>query len=336
MSGPMSAGDGFQGLELSQLSRRVGSHTLVDQLSLTVAPGEILALLGPSGCGKSSTLRLIAGLDPASSGEIRLGGRNITALPPAERQVAMVFQSYALFPHLSVERNLSLGMELRGMGRAEIQRNLDQVLALMQLEGLRQRKPAELSGGQRQRVALARALIRRPALFLLDEPMSNLDAQLREELRPQLREILCAGEAPVVYVTHDQQEAMGVADRIGVLQGGILQQCGTPQELYNSPANVVVASFIGRPQINLLELGDGSLVGIRPEHLHPVKEGGLPVRVLNREWHGANQQLTVSSRHGQLRWTTGAAQPINDQLRLGWQAEHEHRFDQATGQRRNA
>jgi multiple sugar transport system ATP-binding protein len=339
MKGTIAPGPGptqNTGLRLAQLSRRIGGRMVLAGIDLAVKPGECVALLGPSGCGKSTILRLIAGLDSPDGGSIMLAGRDITALAPGRREVAMVFQSYALYPHLSVERNLSLGMELRGVSRQRRQQEADRVLDMLQLGNFRDRKPSELSGGQRQRVALARALLRRPQVFLLDEPMSNLDAQLREELRPQLREILCAGEAPVVYVTHDQQEAMGVADRIGVLQGGILQQCGTPQELYNSPANVVVASFIGRPQINLLELGDGSLVGIRPEHLHPVKDGGLPVRVVNREWHGANQQLTVSSRHGQLRWTTGAAQPINDQLRLGWQAEHEHRFDQATGQRRNA
>jgi multiple sugar transport system ATP-binding protein len=284
---------GFNGLELCGLSRQVGSHTLVDQLSLQVAPGEILALLGPSGCGKSSTLRLIAGLDPASSGEIRLGGRRITALPPAERQVAMVFQSYALFPHLSVERNLSLGMELRGMARAEIQRELEQVLALMQLEGLRQRKPAELSGGQRQRVALARALIRRPALFLLDEPMSNLDAQLRDNLRAELRTLLRSTGVPVVYVTHDQHEAMGLADRIAVLREGRLQQLGIAQTLYRDPANRFVARFLGSPSINLMEHGNEQL-GLRPELLElaepssPVPQGweALEGQLSHREWLG--------------------------------------------------
>lgn len=321
-------------LRLEQLSRRIGGKTILAGIDLAVEPGECLALLGPSGCGKSTILRLIAGLDRPDGGRILLAGRDITALAPGRREVAMVFQSYALYPHLSVERNLSLGMELRGVPRQRRQQEADRVLSMLQLENFRGRRPSELSGGQRQRVALARALLRRPQVFLLDEPMSNLDAQLREELRPQLRAILCGGGAPVVHVTHDQQEAMGIADRIAVLQDGRVQQCGTPQELYKTPANVVVASFIGRPQINLLDLGDGSLLGIRPEHLHAVEEGGLPVQVLNREWLGANQQLTVSSRHGELRWTTGAAQPINDQLRLGWQPQHEHRFDQATGQRR--
>ena len=281
------------GLRLRELSRRVQQQTLLDRLTLEVAPGEILALLGPSGCGKSTTLRLIAGLDRASSGEIELGGSVITQLPPAQRQVAMVFQSYALFPHLSVERNLSLGMELRGVPRAEIARDLEQVLALLQLEGLRQRRPAELSGGQRQRVALARALLRKPALFLLDEPMSNLDAQLREDLRGELRTLLRSTGVPVVYVTHDQHEAMGLADRIAVLREGRLQQIGTASELYNTPTNRFVASFLGNPSINLIETPDRQL-GLRPERLSLAPAGSscepgwsmLEGTISHREWLG--------------------------------------------------
>ena len=334
MINTIASGAGPTGdLRLEALNRRIAGRQILAGIDLAVAPGECLALLGPSGCGKSTILRLIAGLDRPDGGRILLAGRDITALPPGRRQVAMVFQSYALYPHLSVERNLLLGMELRGVPRQRRQQEADRVLSMLQLESFRSRRPSELSGGQRQRVALARALLRRPQVFLLDEPMSNLDAQLREELRPQLRAILCGGEAPVIYVTHDQQEAMGIADRIAVLQNGRLQQCGTPQELYANPANVVVASFIGRPQINLLDRGDGSLLGIRPEHLQAVEDGGVAVRVLSREWHGASQQLTVASPHGDLRWTTSGAEPINDQLRLGWQLQHELRFDLATGLR---
>ncbi len=320
-------------LRLEGLERRLGQRAILAGIDLRVEPGECVALLGPSGCGKSTILRLIAGLDQPDGGRILLGERDITALPAGRRQVAMVFQSYALYPHLSVARNLSLGMELRGVSRQQRQQEIARVLAMLQLEDQRERRPADLSGGQRQRVALARALLRQPRVFLLDEPMSNLDAQLREELRPQLRTILCGSQAPVVYVTHDQQEAMGIADRIAVLQHGRLQQCGTPQELYGTPANVAVARFIGRPQINLLPMQDGTLVGIRPEHLHPVAEGGLPVRVLSREWHGASQQLTLSSPHGELRWTCDGSQPIASALQLGWDRRHEHRFQQASGLR---
>ena len=335
-----SGSAGFNGLELRALSRRVGSQMLVDQLSLQVAPGEILALLGPSGCGKSSILRLIAGLDPASSGEIRLGGRSITGLPPAERQVAMVFQSYALFPHLSVERNLSLGMELRGMARAEINRELEQVLALMQLEGLRQRKPAELSGGQRQRVALARALIRRPALFLLDEPMSNLDAQLRDNLRGELRTLLGSTGVPVVYVTHDQHEAMGLADRIAVLRDGRLQQLGTAETLYCDPANRFVARFLGSPSINLIERGEEQL-GLRPERLELV-EAGSPVpqgwealegQLSHREWLG-DRVISHLTCPGQGTLKVLSDTPTSGEaLQVRWRKADALRFEARSGER---
>jgi len=320
-------------LVVDGLCRRIGGRAILAGIDLEVAAGECLALLGPSGCGKSTVLRVIAGLDPCDEGRILLDGRDITRQPPARRRVAMVFQSYALYPHLSVERNLTLGMELRGVPPEQRERELTAVLELLQLSELRRRRPAELSGGQRQRVALARALLRKPRLILLDEPMSNLDAQLREELRPQLRAILSGGRAPAIHVTHDQQEAMGIADRIAVLHDGRLQQCGTPQELYHHPANLFVAGFIGRPQINLLPQADGTVVGIRPEHLVAVDSGGLPVRVLSREWHGASQQLLLESEQGPLRWTCDGNQAVGDDLRLGWERRHEHRFRQASGER---
>ena len=271
-------------LKLQQLGRRVGRQQLLESLSLTVQPGEILALLGPSGCGKSTTLRLLAGLDPASSGQILLGDDDITATPPADRGVALVFQSYALYPHLSVERNLSLGPELRGTRPELIKEEINRVLDLLQLQDLRHRKPAGLSGGQRQRVALGRALLRRPRLMLLDEPMSNLDAKLREELRAELQHILRSIGAPVIYVTHDQHEAMGLADRIAVLERGQLQQVGSAEELYRRPANSFVAGFLGNPSINLLSLRPGQLIGLRPEQLRlahlalPNRNGSQPQR----------------------------------------------------------
>jgi multiple sugar transport system ATP-binding protein len=326
--------DTMPSLQLMGVRRQIGQRTILAGIDLQVAAGECMALLGPSGCGKSTVLRLIAGLDRCDGGRIHLAGRDLTTTTAAERQVAMVFQSYALYPHLTVERNLSLGLQLRRVPAAERRSDLERVLALLQLDDLRQRLPAQLSGGQRQRVALARALLRRPSVFLLDEPMSNLDAQLREELRPQLRAILCGGSAPVVYVTHDQQEAMGIADRIALLDQGRIQQCGTPQELYERPTNLFVASFIGRPRINLLPEDNGTVLGIRPEHLEPVDEGGLPVRVVSREWHGASQLLVLTSPRGELRWTCDGQQPIGDNLRLGWRRQHEHRFDQSSGERR--
>ncbi|MEY4359544.1 MAG: hypothetical protein RLZZ631_1030 [Cyanobacteriota bacterium] len=329
-----------QGLRVQRLSRQVGPQLLLDNLDLDVAPGEILALLGPSGCGKSTTLRLIAGLDPVSHGEIQLGGRTITQLAPAQRQVAMVFQSYALFPHLSVERNLSLGMELRGVPSQRLQEELDQVLALLQLEPLRWRRPAELSGGQRQRVALARALLRRPALFLLDEPMSNLDAQLREELRAELRQLLRSTGAPVLYVTHDQQEAMGLADRIAVLRDGRLQQIGTAEQLYNNPTNRFVARFLGTPSINLLDEGAIQL-GLRPEHLQlrpadqKLPEGwrGIAATIAHQEWLGDRVIVHLhSGRHGQLKLQQ--PQPAGSgPWQLCWPRSAELHFDAIDGTR---
>jgi multiple sugar transport system ATP-binding protein len=328
MTAPAAAG-----LELRQLCRELGGRRLLDRLDLAVAPGECLALLGPSGCGKSTTLRLVAGLDPASAGQVLLDGEDLTTLSPGERQVAMVFQSYALYPHLSVEGNLELGLKVRGVAAAERQRRLGAVLDLLQLGELRQRRPAQLSGGQRQRVALARALLRQPRIMLLDEPLSNLDAQLREELRPELRRLLCGREQPVIYVTHDQQEAVGMADRIALLEAGRLQQVGSPRELYADPANRFVAGFLGRPAINLLAIEPGRQLGLRPEHLHLTADGAVAARLLRREWWGHQQLLWFDSRHGPLRVLGDPETPIPAEPRLGWQRQHELWFDLLSGAR---
>jgi multiple sugar transport system ATP-binding protein len=321
------------GLRCENLSRHVGDRCLVDRLSLSVAPGESLALLGPSGCGKTSTLRLLAGLDPASSGRILLDGHDVTRQPAGQRQVAMVFQSYALYPHLSVLGNLNLGLEVRGVGAAERRRRIAEVLALLQLEGLEHRRPAQLSGGQRQRVALARALLREPRLMLLDEPMSNLDAQLRDQLRPELRALLHRAGHPVIHVTHDQQEAMGLADRIAVLNGGLLQQVGTPQDLYHRPVNLFVARFLGRPGINLIPGEAGVQLGIRPEHLRLVSSGGLQARVQRREWQGAQQLLWLESSRGELLVLAESGLAISDEVEVSWRDQDALRFSSASGER---
>ncbi|MFN9637819.1 MAG: ABC transporter ATP-binding protein [Synechococcaceae cyanobacterium] len=323
-------------LELHQLGRRVGGRPLLSGLELQVSGGECVALLGPSGCGKTTTLRLVAGLDaPEPGSRIVLDGRDITQEPPGRRRVAMVFQSYALYPHLSVHGNLALGLRVRGVALRERERRIDAVLELLQLGGLRERRPAQLSGGQRQRLALARALLRQPALMLLDEPMSNLDAQLREELRPELRRLLCGGEAPVLYVTHDQQEAIGLADRLAVLEGGRLQQLGTARELYEAPANRFVATFLGRPALNLLPPRDGRQRGLRPEHLRPARQGGLAARPLRREWWGSQQLVWLESEQGPLRMLIGAEAALDDSLRVSWERRHELWFDAASGSRLN-
>jgi multiple sugar transport system ATP-binding protein len=326
-------GGTFPGLELQRLSRRVGERVLLEDLCLRVSPGECLALLGPSGCGKSTTLRLVAGLDPASGGRVLLNGEDLSSRSAGQRQVAMVFQSYALYPHLSVVGNLELGLQVRSVPPQEREQRIDAMLAMLQLGDLRLRRPAQLSGGQRQRVALARALLRQPRIVLLDEPMSNLDAQLREELRPQLRQLLCGGEPPVIYVTHDQQEAIGMADRIALLEGGRLQQVGSPRELYENPVNRFVASFLGRPAINWLCLDPRRQLGLRPEHLIPAEQEGLPARLQRREWWGHQQLLWLDTPHGTLRLLTdGGTEPPGD-LRLTWRRENELWFDPQSGAR---
>ncbi|WP_411871841.1 ABC transporter ATP-binding protein [Vulcanococcus limneticus] len=323
----------MSGLELQRLCRHQAGRALLEDLSLQVAPGEVLALLGPSGCGKTTTLRLLAGLDPVSSGRILLNGREITAEPAGARQVAMVFQSYALYPHLTVVGNLELGLEVRGMPAAQRRDRIAAVIDLLQLQGLELRRPAQLSGGQRQRVALARALLRQPQLMLLDEPMSNLDAQLRDALRPELRQLLRGSGHPAIYVTHDQQEALGLADRIAVLHQGRLQQLGTPHALYHDPANLFVASFLGRPAINLLAAEAGRQLALRPEHLQLVSQGGLPVQLRQREWLGAQQLLWLESSRGPLKLLCGADQTLEEPLEVSWRVDRELWFDASSGER---
>ena len=319
-------------LTLQSVGRRYGDTWILQNLDLEVASGECLALLGPSGCGKSTALRLIAGLETPDQGHIRINGEIMNGVPPDRRRVAMVFQSYALFPHLCIRENLNLGLRIRGVSTDDQRRRVASILEVMQLGSLAERRPSELSGGQRQRVALARALLRDPLVYLLDEPMSNLDAQLREELRPELKRLVLQGPQPVVYVTHDQQEAMALADRIAVLRNGRIEQIGTPRELYERPATLFVAQFIGRPQMNLLHRETGLIVGIRPEHLRLDREG-LPCRLIGREWLGAGQQLLLECSAGTLRLICdGTVEPGSD-LRVSWNTLDEHRFQEDSGTR---
>ena len=319
-------------LQLRAINKRFGKRQVLHQLDLDVANGECVALLGASGCGKSTALRLIAGLDHPDQGSIRINGAEMVDVPAERRRVGMVFQSYALFPHLNVWDNLELGLRMRGSSAATRDERIRGVLEVLQLSGQARQRPSQLSGGQRQRVALARALLRDPLVYLLDEPMSNLDAQLREDLRPQLRRLMIGGEQPVVYVTHDQQEAMALADRIAVMREGRIEQIGTPRELYLQPASTYVAQFIGRPQMNLLPARDGVITGIRPDDLR-LDPAGSPCTILSREWFGANQMLLVRCDRGDLRLVCPGETAIEAEPRISWPSACEHRFDAVSGRR---
>jgi multiple sugar transport system ATP-binding protein len=229
-----------------------GGVVAVRDISLTVEPGELVVLVGPSGCGKSTTLRMVAGLEAVTCGEVRIAGRLVTGLPPRHRNVAMIFQNYALYAHMTVRANIGFGLKMAGTPKREIRTRVDQAADILGITELLDRKPRQLSGGQRQRVAMGRAIVREPAAFLMDEPLSNLDAKLRVEMRAEITKIHRRIGAPTLYVTHDQTEAMTMGDRVAILQAGGLEQIGTPLELYERPVNVFVAGFIGSPAMNLL------------------------------------------------------------------------------------
>ncbi|HBB33256.1 MAG TPA: sugar ABC transporter ATP-binding protein [Cyanobacteria bacterium UBA9273] len=252
-------------LELQNLRKEFSPQIIpVKDISLTVEEGEFLTFIGPSGCGKSTMLRLIAGLDRPTRGHVAIGGRIVNAVPPGQRNIAMVFQSYALYPHMTVADNIAAALKLRKIPLNEIQHRVNEVGHKLGLELLLDRKPGQLSGGQRQRVALARALVREPDVFLLDEPLSNLDALLREQVRAELKQLFNSQNKPVVYVTHDQTEAMTLSSKIAVLYDGVLQQFDSPHRIYSYPANEFVAGFMGSPQMNLLKIncqGNHGLLG---------------------------------------------------------------------------
>ncbi len=260
-------------VETRGLRKRFGDTVAVDGIDLLTGEGEYLVLLGPSGCGKTTLLRLIAGLESPSEGDVLIGGRAVTSLPPRARRIAMVFQSYALYPHKSVSRNIAFPLAAAGVPKDEWRQRIHWAASLLGIEHLLDRKPRELSGGERQRVALARAMVREPEVFLLDEPLSNLDAKLRATARDELKQFQQRIGTTTVYVTHDQTEAMGLGERIAVLEHGRIQQIGSPREIYEDPANAFVATFVGAPPMNLLQR-NGMLVGFRPEHFLPESAAG--------------------------------------------------------------
>ncbi len=285
-------------LELKDISKSFGATVVIDGVNLTVEEGEFCVFVGPSGCGKSTLLRIIAGLEDASTGDILLHEKRVNDVAPAKRELAMVFQSYALYPHLTVRENMGLALKQAGVPKAEIMAATDRAAEMLALGPLMSRRPAELSGGQRQRVAIGRAIVRTPKLFLFDEPLSNLDAALRVATRIEIARLHRDLGATMIYVTHDQVEAMTLADKIVVLRAGKVEQVGAPMELYNNPANTFVAGFIGSPQMNFLDAqalgqGEGS-IGIRPEHLLVSREkGNLPGKVSHVEKLGGETLVYV-------------------------------------------
>ena len=293
-------------VELRGIRKAYGPRApeVVRGIDLTIADGELVTLIGPSGCGKSTLLGIIAGLEPPTAGRVLFDGVDVTARSPRERDVALVFQSYALYPHMTVRRNLAFPLEIARLPRAEIAARVDETATLLGIEPLLDRKPAALSGGQRQRVALGRALVRRPRVCLFDEPLSNLDAALRAQMRAELKALHARLRATFIYVTHDQAEAMTLSDRVVVLEAGVVQQIGPPREVYARPANVFVAAFLGSPRINLvapeflgLPPAPDVTLGLRPEHLTvgvgAPPAGALPARVYVVEPLGAETWVTV-------------------------------------------
>jgi sn-glycerol 3-phosphate transport system ATP-binding protein len=330
---------------LENVTKRFGAVQAVDGVSFRAERGKFVVLLGPSGCGKSTLLRLIAGLEQVSAGRIFIEGRDVTALDPTKRRISMVFQSYALFPHLNVAENIVFGLKVRKLPAAERKTRLAQVADLVALAQQLDRKPQQLSGGQRQRVALARAIVSQNPICLMDEPLSNLDAQLRHDMRVEIRALQRRLGMTVVYVTHDQVEAMSMADHVVLLREGRIEQEGTPAELYARPATTFAARFIGTPAMNLVALEDGRIrgsqervlegrrgngltLGIRPEHIRIVNDG-ISAVVTSAEYHGADTVVTARvgdesllvRTPGQVELATGS------QVRLGWEPAAVHIFD---------
>ncbi|WP_299502999.1 sn-glycerol-3-phosphate ABC transporter ATP-binding protein UgpC [uncultured Roseobacter sp.] len=345
------------GVKIQDIRKSYGATEVIHGVNVDIADGEFVALVGPSGCGKSTLLRMIAGLEPINGGTIAIGERVVNNLPPAQRDIAMVFQTYALYPHKSVAENMGFALKVAKADRAEIARRVQEAAEILSLTEYLDRKPRHLSGGQRQRVAMGRAIVRDPQVFLFDEPLSNLDAKLRIQMRTEIKELHQRLKTTTVFVTHDQIEAMTLADRIVVMQAGVIEQIGTPLELYDNPANEFVATFIGAPSMNLLNATfDGASVdlsghkvplsgishkgavrlGVRPEHLNLTQEGaGIPMEVKVVEPTGSEtmvflrfegQDITAVFRE---RHAFAPGQVVH----LAPDPDHLHCFDATTGQR---
>jgi multiple sugar transport system ATP-binding protein len=324
-------------LVLQSVRKSFRAVEVLKDVSLDVAEGEFVVFVGPSGCGKSTLLRIIAGLEEQDSGHVIINGRTVDVAPPAKRGIGMVFQTYALYPHLTVRGNISLALRQEGLPAAEIEKRVDNATAMLRLETLLDRRPAELSGGQRQRVAIGRAIVRQPALLLFDEPLSNLDAALRVSTRIEIAKLHRQLGATIIYVTHDQTEAMTLADRMVILNGGVIEQVGRPLELYHAPSNRFVAGFIGSPAMNFVS-GEAAnrvgavSIGVRPEHLSIDDNSAWRGTVIHAEHLGADTIFYVDVPGiGNLttRITGEVPHNVGDTLALRPQDQRIHRFDAA-------
>jgi len=331
-------------VEIRGLTKHFDGVVAVDGIDLASKDGEFLVLLGPSGCGKTTLLRMIGGLEQPTAGQIFIGGRLVNGLPPRARQIAMVFQSYALYPHMTVYNNIAFPLKAQRLAKDEQKRKVEWAATLLGIEELLQRRPRQLSGGQRQRVALARALVREPNVFLLDEPLSNLDAQRRASARDELQQFQRRVGTTTIYVTHDQVEAMGMGDRIAVIEQGRIRQFGTPREIYDEPADTFVATFLGSPPMNLVPR-DGLLLGFRPEHFAPCDlfagsgDNLVPFqfRVVREEYLGS-ERLIYGDAEGQrvvARFPATLAVEVvpGRSYEFAARSQDVKRFDKATGLR---
>ena len=332
---------------------------VLKRIEIDVAPGEFLILVGPSGCGKSTLLNIIAGLEEPSEGELRISGKNVIGVAPAQRDIAMVFQSYALYPTMSVADNIGFALEMRKVPKEARTRRIREVAAMLQIEHLLERRPSQLSGGQRQRVAMGRALARDPQLFLFDEPLSNLDAKLRVEMRAEIKRLHLVSGITSVYVTHDQIEAMTLGSRIAVMKDGVLQQIGTPDDIYSRPTNTYVAGFIGSPTMNMIAgrvetpgalgkfaftggalslpcpVGNEVTLGLRPEHVHPSADAPWRGEVVLVEPTGADTFIVIKTAVGLITARTAPHSPIKvgDLTGIEVSQAHANWFDAGSGVR---
>ncbi|MEW6466867.1 MAG: sn-glycerol-3-phosphate import ATP-binding protein UgpC [Pseudomonadota bacterium] len=328
---------------IKRYGRGKGALQVLHGIDAQIGDGEFVVIVGPSGCGKSTLLRMVAGLEEISEGQIRIGERVVNDLEPAQRDIAMVFQNYALYPHMSVFDNMAYGLKIAGVPRPEIQRRVDKAAGILELGAFLQRKPRELSGGQRQRVAMGRAIVREPQAFLFDEPLSNLDAKLRAQTRLEIRKLHRELGITSLFVTHDQVEAMTLAQRMIVMNAGRMEQFDTPETVYNRPASTFVASFIGSPPMNLLrhapnaDFGGpaGAILGIRPEHL-VLADGGWPLQVDTVELLGAERLIHARLGDELLTVRTDEATPapaLGSTVHVRPLPDKLHWFDAATGRR---